>query len=91
MLSNAKVQEYLAKRQAERARRIEITQDMVLQRLWAIATTDPNELVHLRRLCYRHCFGFDHAYQWRDEDEYAVAVQAELAAAATEDRVTAIQ
>ncbi|WP_027085413.1 terminase small subunit [Cohnella panacarvi] len=77
LLANASVQEYLQKRQADRAHRTEITQDMVLQRLWAIATADPNELVHLRRLCCRHCFGIDHAYHWRDEAEYAAAVQLE--------------
>lgn len=77
LLSNAKVQEYIAERQKNRAHRTEITQDMVLQRLWAIATADPNELVHLRRLCCRHCFGIGHAYQWRDEAEYAAAVQLE--------------
>lgn len=74
LLSNVKVQEYIAARQKARAERTEITQDMVLQRWWAIATADPNELVHLRRLCCRHCFGIGHQYQWRDAEEYETAV-----------------
>ncbi len=49
---------------------------MVLQRWWDIATADPNEIIHLRRVCCRHCFGKDHQYQWRDEKEYKQAVKA---------------
>lgn len=74
LLSNAKVQEYIQKRQQDREQRTEITQDMVLQRWWAIANANPNELIYHRRVCCRHCFGRDHEYQWADEDEYSRAV-----------------
>lgn len=41
---------------------------------WAdIATADPNELVSYMRTACRHCHGVGHAYQWRDEGEYASA------------------
>ncbi len=86
LLSNAKVQMYIQERMAEREKRTGITQDMVLQRWWAIATADPNDLVHLRRLCCRHCFGFNHEYQWKDEREYEAALKAELQTAALEGR-----
>jgi phage terminase small subunit len=86
LLRNTKVQEYIQQRQGDRQKRTEITQDMVLQRWWAIATADPNELIHLRRLCCRHCFGINHEYQWRDEEEYEAAVKAELEAARMEGR-----
>ncbi len=55
-----------------REARTEITQDMVLQRWWMIATADANELVQYRRNCCRHCWGEDHLYQWT-EGEYQAA------------------
>jgi len=67
---SAAIQEAMKKRE----QRTEITQDMVLQRWWAIANADPNELIYHRRVCCRHCFGRDHAYQWIDEVEYDQAV-----------------
>jgi phage terminase small subunit len=47
----------------------------VLQHWYDIATADPNEIIHLRRICCRHCYGIDHEYQWRDEKEYQQAVR----------------
>lgn len=70
LLRTPKVAEYIQDRQLAREQRTEITQDMVLQRWWAIATADPNELVYHRRVCCRHCFGMDHEYQWADPAEY---------------------
>lgn len=34
-----------------------------------IATADPNELMRTVVHCCRHCHGFNHEYQFRDEDE----------------------
>lgn len=76
LLRNVKVDAYIKQRLKDRELRTEITQDMVLQRWWDIATADPNEIIHLRRVCCRHCFGIDHQYQWRDKDEYQQAVKA---------------
>jgi phage terminase small subunit len=86
LLGKTRVAEAIQAAMQKREQRTEITQDMVLQRWWAIATADPNEIIHLRRLCCRHCFGIDHSYQWRDEEEYEAAVQAEIVAAAAEGR-----
>lgn len=58
----------------KRAEKTEITADKVLQRWWDIATADPNDIIHLRRVCCRHCYGIGNEYQWRDEEEYALAV-----------------
>lgn len=46
----------------------------VLKRWKDIAFADPNEIVQFRRLCCRYCFGKDHQFQWKDEDEYNNAV-----------------
>ena len=74
LLSNAKIDAAIQKAVNKRAERTEITADKVLQRWWDIATADPNDIIHLRRVCCRHCFGKEYQYQWRDEEEYALAV-----------------
>lgn len=78
LLSNAKVAAAIAAAQAARSERTEITADMVLQHWWGIATADANQLIQLRRVCCRHCYGIGFAYQWIDKAEF----DAELRAAA---------
>lgn len=63
-----------------RAERTEITADKVLQMWWDIATADPNQLVHNRVWCCRHCHGPDFKYQWKSVEEWASAVEASLRA-----------
>jgi len=75
LLKKPEIQARISERQQDRQKRTEITQDMVLQRWWQIANADPNELITYRRVCCRHCFGKDHEYQWKDEDEYDHAVR----------------
>ena len=75
-LSKPVIAEAIAAGKSELSRRAEITADMVLERFWNIATADPNELIQLRRVCCRYCHGEDHAYQWRDPEEYAGALHA---------------
>lgn len=74
LLANVSVQAEIQKGMAEREKRTEITQDMVLRRWWDIAIADPNELIQFRRTCCRHCHGIDHEYQWKDEAEFERAV-----------------
>lgn len=38
-----------------------------------IATADPNEVAYVAKRACRHCYGFNHAYQWTDVDEYTDA------------------
>jgi len=66
----------VAKRQAQVAEKLEITQQAVLERFWQIATADPNELIQFRRRCCRYCHGKDHRFQWRDAEEFAAALAA---------------
>lgn len=70
LLTNVKVRADLAKRMEARGHKSAITQAMVLERFWMIATANPNELIEHRRICCRHCFGAGHAYQWKTEDEF---------------------
>lgn len=86
LLANVKVQTAIQAAMDKRAEKVDITAEMVLRRWWDIATADPNDLVHLRRLCCRHCFGLYHEYQWLDEAEYDAAVASELLAAQAEER-----
>ncbi|OKP83288.1 hypothetical protein A3844_22805 [Paenibacillus helianthi] len=60
----------------KRAAKVEVTAEMVLQHWLDLATADPNEVIHHRRVCCRHCFGHDHEYQWIDNEEYERAVNA---------------
>lgn len=81
LLGIPKVQELIAAAQKARADRTGITADRVLQRMWDIATADPNELIQYRRLCCRRCHGIEHEYQYRDRGEFNQATAAYLAAA----------
>ncbi|GFM29255.1 terminase small subunit [Novosphingobium sp. PY1] len=76
LLRNAQVQEAIAAGRQALSERTEITQDMVLERWWQIATADVNELVQFRRTNCRYCHGKKHAWQWIDTEEYAQAVLA---------------
>jgi len=69
-LAKLNIQSVIARRMEARGQKAAITQEMVLERLWMIATADPNELIQHRRVCCRHCFGVGHAYQWKTEDEF---------------------
>jgi phage terminase small subunit len=51
----------------KRSERTEIKADDVLRYWHDIATADPNEIIHLRRVCCRNCYGKDHQYQWISE------------------------
>lgn len=75
LLKKVETQGYIQELMQKRAEKTEITADKVLQRWWDIATADPNDIIHLRRVCCRLCFGEKHQYQWRDEEEYQAAVQ----------------
>lgn len=90
LVRNRKVAEFIAAKMKARAERTEITQDMVLRRYWEIATANPNELVQFRRVCCRHCFGKDHAYQWVDAAEYERAMAHELRQAEEEGRAASL-
>lgn len=76
LLQKTPVQAKIAEAREKLSERTEITQEMVLKRLWAVATANPNELMVHRRVCCRHCFGEGHAYQWVDEHEYERCVAA---------------
>lgn len=74
LLSNPKVAAYVAAAMEKRSERTEITQDMVLERWWAIATADANDVIQFRRICCRYCYGKNFEYQWVDEAEFTGAL-----------------
>lgn len=76
LLSNVKVSAAITRAQSARSERTEITADMVLQHWWAIGTANANDLIELRRVCCRHCYGIDFEYQWVDAAEYHAAIKA---------------
>jgi phage terminase small subunit len=77
LLRNVEVQKEIQSAKAKRSARIEITQDMVLDRLWAQATANPNELIRYRRVNCRYCWGEDHYYQWTAAEYFNAKTKAE--------------
>lgn len=63
LLARKDVQEKVAAAKAERLQRAQLTADEVLERIRDIAEADPNELIELRRICCRYCYGKGHRYQ----------------------------
>lgn len=63
LLSEPEVKAKVQKAMDERRERTGIATDAVVDRLWAIATADPRELIELYRSCCRYCYGTDHRYQ----------------------------
>lgn len=57
------IQEKIKAGMEKRSSRVEITADKVLERWWAVATADANELSEMRRVCCRYCYGKNHEYQ----------------------------
>lgn len=64
LLRDDKVKKAIEAGEAELAERNKITQDKVLNRLWEMATADPNELMRYTRVNCRFCWGIDFNYQW---------------------------
>jgi phage terminase small subunit len=75
LLSHVKVAAAIAAAQSARSERTDITADMVLQHWWAIGTANANDLIELRRVCCRHCYGIDFEYQWVDATEFDTAIK----------------
>lgn len=64
LLARPEIQQAVQAEMDKRAERTGISADKVLERIWAIATADPSELIELRRTCCRFCWGHGHHYQW---------------------------
>lgn len=86
LLADPIVQAFVEQRRERAAFKFEVTEQMILELWWKIATADPNALIRHRRVCCRFCHGEDHGYQWRDEAEWVQAITAEEMLAKAEDR-----
>lgn len=86
LLANVSVQEAIQEAMNKRSERTEITAEMVMQRWWDIATANPNDLIHTRRLACRYCYGIGHQYQWLDEEEFTEAYRQALDRAESESK-----
>lgn len=88
LLTLPTIQAAIQKEIRKQEKRTEITADAVLKQWWDIATADPNDIICLRRVCCRHCYGKGFEYQWRDKKEYDQAIRAaEATAKANETQV----
>ncbi|EIE2769380.1 terminase small subunit [Salmonella enterica] len=73
LLRNAKVYRAIRWLRDKRQRRLALTEEEIIHQLSAIASADPSEISHIRRVNCRYCWGKKHQYQWRDMDEYHAA------------------
>jgi phage terminase small subunit len=74
LLKHPEVMAYLADMASSAEWAAMLSVSWVLKQYMQIATADVNELVESRRTCCRHCYGIGHAYQWKDIDEWALAL-----------------
>lgn len=72
LLADARVQALIVEQMERVSRDVGIEAADVLREWLAIATADPSKLTRVRRVNCRHCWGFDHGYQWSAR-EYASA------------------
>ena len=86
LLQNPVVIDYAAELRRAVAAKFEVKAVDMLRLWWRIANADPNRIMRHRRICCRHCHGVGHAYQWRDLEEFAQALETEALAAAAERR-----
>ncbi|MFM0151431.1 terminase small subunit [Paraburkholderia sediminicola] len=73
LLTNVDIASAIQTAKQQRAERVEIEADAVLQEVYAIAMADTNGIVSFRRECCRYCWGVNHAYQFRSEGERSMA------------------
>lgn len=64
LINDPRIKAAIDKAIADRKERLQIDGDKVLSMYWGIATADYNELVQLRRVNCRYCFGDNNEYQW---------------------------
>ncbi len=68
LLKRPEIMAYIEELKEARAKRVGITHDMVLKRLWAIATADANDIVAVKVSNCRYCWGKDFKYQFTDAE-----------------------
>lgn len=71
MMSNVKVMARINELKTEMSVEAKFGPEQVLKAWVTTITTDVNELITHRRVNCRHCWGRDHLYQWRNENEFA--------------------
>lgn len=65
LLSNAEIMAAIEDKIAEKLEIAELSVEWVLRQWKKIAEADPSELCWTEVECCRHCYGVEHAYQWR--------------------------
>jgi phage terminase small subunit len=68
LMGKRKIQDMIARERNGRLNRTQIYADEVLRRVWMIATADPREIVNIRRVNCRYCWGHDHRHQFTNEE-----------------------
>lgn len=77
IMKRPQVKAYVEELKVARAKRVGITHDMVLYRLWGIASADPNDIVSVRVTNCRHCWGKEFKYQYTDDEIETMETESE--------------
>jgi phage terminase small subunit len=74
LLNKPQVAAEIFRLQKELARSTLKTAADVTNEFLRVAYADPGQVMHHRRLCCRYCYGINHAYQWKNEREFKIAL-----------------
>ena len=69
LLAQPHIQNAIQKARASQLDGSQIFADEVLRRWWLLATSDAREIIQMRVVNCRYCWGFAHHYQYRDDRE----------------------
>jgi len=80
ILGRPDVRAYVAARIERISAKLELSTEKVLQRLWSVATADAAELIRVKYICCRYCYGKGNRYQRtpREMEEYRANWELEL-------------
>lgn len=70
LIKSPKIASVLEKTRTAVAQNVVFDRSDVLRHLVELVNADPSKVSHIRHICCRHCHGVNHAYQWRDPEEY---------------------
>lgn len=90
LLKKPEIVARIAALEDEARRKLTIEHQDVLARYWEKATANPADLVQLRRVACRYCYGADHRYQWTTERELREAQDAALLATYPSEAIEAM-
>ena len=76
LLRKPEVAAEIAERKQKTAEKLQISREDALAHAWNVVMADARELIEFVVGCCRHCHGTDFGFQWRDREEFELAIEA---------------